>query len=343
MQISLNKADKLTHKVGVIGTGVDYNNPNLAPQLHGRRTMEKDIQKLERLKKDLQAKAYESLLDYVADYKQFETNFNSTGFPKWMDQALGTTRPFDQVILNKMRSNLPGGHKDHETRISSRIIKDLPQVELFSVRRAYGASDHFNVSEVVSNLHSNGVRLINMSFGWKCGLYPEEEKAWETVFQKYSDVIFVVSAGNDGENTELVKFCPATNSERFGNVISVTALNDQGELASYFGRAVNYGRNIDFAIKADNLEVLWPNGRDGKWSINEKGATSMATAQVTRLILRAHALTGYDLDASNVKSDLIRISKVSKELMSSVRQGRVLSSEDYLKLLRSDFASLSNF
>jgi hypothetical protein len=288
-------------KVGVIGTGVDYNHPGMAKHLAYRADMEKDLQKIETLSQKLRFNIYESSELFAKDYNRFLNLDKNTGFPLWMDQALGTRRPIDKLIANG--KVVPGG-VDHETRVTSRIIRSGKAIEIFSVRRSMGGIDTLDVENVVKNFSKEGVKLVNLSFGSTCGRLPKEEASWEKDFALYPEIIFVISAGNSGYNTRVTPFCPATFSTKFKNVISVTALDGNGQLAVYNETPVNYGTDIDLAIKSNNLPVLFPYRRILKWENNAHGATSLGAAEVSRIITEA-ILEGYQVDAQTVKKHLV--------------------------------------
>jgi len=298
-------------KVGVIGTGLDYNHPGLAKHLAYRPEMEKKLQTLELLESNLRLNPYISESEYRESAFAFEKLKPQLGFPLWMDQALGTNQPLDSVIINQKISR--GSTREHETRVTSRIIRNGGPVEIHFARRSMGSMDILNVHQVIDHFAESGVSLVNLSFGSKCGGFPLEEQMWDEVFAKYPEIVFVVSAGNSGFDTAQTPFCPANYSEKYKNVISVTALGTDGGLATYFEKAVNFGNAVDLAIRADNLEVLIPYKKTLRWENNANGATSLAAAEVSRILTEA-VLDGLVWSAQTVKAVLMETSLVRPDL-----------------------------
>lgn len=300
--------------VGVIGSGLDYNQPDFARLLAHRSEVETDLQHTEVLREKLQTHSYWSSEELVNDKNKYLSLMQTVGFPTWMDQAMGGIRPFDLVITSPDGPNLG----DHETRITSRIISRRDQdVQIHFVRRMFGGLDRLDVETVVENFYKAGVRIVNMSFGSSCGQLPLEEAQWRRVFEKYRDMIFVVAVGNEAVNVDLNPHCPSDFSRQFKNVISVTALDASGRLAmNYFGSTVNFGTSVDVAIRGDDLLVLAPNSA-GNWMMNEKGGTSVAAAEVSRILVEA-MLDGFVVDAQKVKRQLVRSSTKSDLLFGFV-------------------------
>lgn len=317
-------------KIGVVGTGLDYNHPGVAKRLAFRGGIEENAQQIESVKNDLRQQYFPTVEAYEAKNDLLEDLQVRVGFPRWMDQALGTKRPIDEVIVNEVVAT---PSIDHETRVTSRIISGDGDIEIYFARRSMGTFDTFNAHEVIGKFVENGVKLVNLSMGGGCGVLPKEDQQWSEVFLKYPNVIFVVSAGNSGLNTADQLFCPVSFSQQFKNVISVTALNGEGLLAHYAGTSVNYGVAIDLAIKADNLPVLYPYRATVNWENNPFGATSLATAEVSRIITEAY-LDNLPVDPATVKGKLIESSVYRFELNGLTKYSAEVDEEAFRTLLR---------
>ncbi len=304
--------------VGVIGSGVDYNHPGLAKFLSIRTKFEKNLQKLEDLPKNKNLNACE--------HQRLQEN-SGIGFPRWMDQALGSPWPMDQIFKNGVLQP----YLEHETRVTSRIIKGRSDIAVHFVRRMYGnQQDIFDVADVIKNFSSRGVKIINVSFGSDCGVLPSEEHAWSQIFKKYPQIIFVIAAGNSGRNLDYFDYCPAKFSRDNANVISVTSVTSDGVISVNVdpesGRNIltNYGATVDLSMRADNLPVLAAHHYEynvgNLWINHSTGWTSHAAAEVTRVI--GHAMAdGYSINAQTVKEQLIGTSRKSRFLQGFVRSG----------------------
>lgn len=318
-------------KVGLVGSGIDYNHPVLARFLAIRPKIEAQLRSVEVLPgiKNLSPCEYQKVQEE-----------RRVGFPIWMDQALGLFWPADQIF--KDGKLIPNQH--HETRIASRIIYGRSDVALHFARRMFGSQkDTFNALQVIKNFSDLGVQVVNMSFGSTCGALPAEEKMWSQIFKKYSQMIFVVSAGNSGQNLDYTDFCPAKFSRENANVISVTSVTPDGELSIHFdpeqGQEVlmNYGRTVDVGIRADHLSVLTPYLHEETWSSLPAGWTSLAAAEVTRVI--AHAIAdGYFVNPQTVKEHLIRTSRPSRSLQDFIKSSGEVNEADFRSSLKQPLA-----
>jgi subtilisin family serine protease len=239
----------------------------------------------------------------------------------------------DQVI----KDGVVQPHLEHETRVASRIVHGRNDIAVHFVRRMYGnQQDVFNVAKVIENFSARGVKIVNMSFGSDCGVLPLEERAWSQIFKKYSQIIFVVAAGNSGRNLDHFDYCPAKYSRDNDNVISVTSATQDGVISvNYDPEAgsdvlMNYGISVDVAIRADNLSVLVPlqYDEDSLWINHSTGWTSHAAAEVTRVI--AHAMAdGYPVDPRRVKAQLINTSRKSRYLREFVTSGGIVDEVEF--------------
>lgn len=323
--------------VGVIGTGVDYNHPRLALQLAYRQDIEDDVQQLEILSHKLSFHVYDSLQTYLDDQRRFDRMQENVGFPRWMDPAMNSVRPFDRTVTDRFNPFADF----HETLITSRIVINAPNVKLFSVRRRMGKNNEtLNVTDIIRRFANEGVRVVNLSFGSTCGLIPSEERLWDQTFARYPNIIFVAAAGNTGENVDITPACPSFYSTKYKNVISVTAADFNG-LSQYYGKYVNYGTNVDLAAIADNLEVFIPLRYGNTTFYEASGASSIATAEVTRIIVEA-INEGFVIDAQKVKDQLIQSSYKIPSLIDKVKAEGLVDQQKFRELLVERTKNASN-
>ena len=127
--------------------------------------------------------------------------------------------------------------------------------------------------ELVEHIVENSIRVVNLSMGSK---KLQDWECFEKVASKYKDVIFVVSAGNNGFNIDENPIYPA--SLNLKNILAVTSSDKSGRL----GRGSNYGQNsVDFILPAERLQVF-----DHRGVKAFTGGTSYAAPRLTALISR---------------------------------------------------------
>lgn len=283
--------------VGIIGTGVDYNHPFIAKHLVDRDKKEDLRVKRELLTYKLLRQPYYEVDSLLKDKEDLTDLKQQTQLPHWMDQALGTGFPVDEILPRYLQTNFKYPH--HETRMLSRIVSSQKNIGAISVRRGFHPRLTIDLEKVFSEFDKKGVQVVNLSFGYACGVSPSEEASWENIFKLYPHMIFVVASGNRGQNLDIAKHCPAYFSQFYDNVISVTALDSQLNLATLSGGPVNYGQTIDIAVMAQDLPVVFPYNL--KIQKNFYTSTSIAAAEVTRIITEA-ILEGVDLNGGNAKA-----------------------------------------
>lgn len=140
---------------------------------------------------------------------------------------------------------------------------------------------------------------------------------------EHNDVLFVAAAGNEHQNTDLVENYYYPSAYRLSNVISVAAVDINGNLlpSSNWGKA-----KVDVAAPGENIYSTLPGGRYGYMS-----GTSQATAFVSGIAALILSIRPC-LKPSQVKN--IIVSTVDKSL---ILQGKVASAgrvNAYAALLR---------
>ena len=184
------------------------------------------------------------------------------GFDFWDNDE----KPFD----SDPRQN-PFYPRHHGTTVFSVIAKDAPNSFIAPYR--FPALDMCKFKELVEHIAKNSIRLVNLSMGsnklkdWVC---------FKKVVSKFKDIIFVVSAGNNGFNIDETPIYPA--SLDLQNILTVTSSDQSGRL----GRGSNFGQNsVDFILPAERLEVI-----DHRGVKAFTGGTSYAAPRLVALISR---------------------------------------------------------
>lgn len=154
------------------------------------------------------------------------------GFDYWdMDD-----RPFDS---NPARS--PFFPQRHGTRTASVILAESPVASIAPYR--YPRPDVARFHRLVSDASKAGVRIMNVSMG---SSRADHWDAFSDAASKHEQILFIVSAGNDGRDLDQSPVYPA--SFKLSNMITVTSVDESGVPA----RGSNWGRDtVDIGVAAE--------------------------------------------------------------------------------------------
>ena len=158
-------------------------------------------------------------------------------------------RPFD---ANPARSAFHP--QRHGTRTASLLLEEAAVAELVPYR--YPHRDMERMSALVDHAASAGVRIVNVSMGSR---RLSDWTDFEAAARAHSEMLFVVSAGNDGADIDEAPVYPA--SLALDNLLTVTSADDSGLPA----RGSNRGReSVDLAVPAEEILVTGFDGRARK-------------------------------------------------------------------------------
>ncbi|MEK9672467.1 MAG: S8 family serine peptidase [Rhodospirillaceae bacterium] len=179
------------------------------------------------------------------------------------------TRPFD---VDTARSPFFPLH--HGTAVASVLLREAPDVALVPYR--YPRPDMARFGDLVSHAADHGVVIVNMAMGSDSR---SDWQAFETAAKSRPDMLFIVSAGNDGRDLDREPVFPAALG--LANVLSVTSSDEWGRLApgSNWGAA-----SVDVMTPGENIPVIDHRGAAGKAS-----GSSFAVPRVTALAARLAA------------------------------------------------------
>ena len=180
-------------------------------------------------------------------------------------------RPFD---ANPAHS--PFHPQRHGTRTASLILEEAPVAVLVPYR--YPRHDMSRMPELVEHAVDAGARIMNISMGSR---RLSDWTAFEAAARSHPEMLFVVSAGNNGVDIDETPVWPAALA--LDNLLTVTSSDASGLPA----RGSNWGReSIDLAVPAEEVPVT---GFDGR--VHEVSGSSYAAARVSALaacLLAAH-------------------------------------------------------
>ena len=184
------------------------------------------------------------------------------GYDFWDDD----NRPFD--IDPRRNIFLPLHHGTTVFRVLAREIGDEPM----AIYR-FPAPDMCRFSDLVSHKAALAVRIVNMSIG---SFNPADWDCFASAAAKHPDMLFVVSAGNDGRNLDQAPVFPAALP--LENMVTVTSSDDFGRI----GRGSNVGvGTVDIMVPAERVGVF-----DHLGVRAETGGTSYAAPRVAGLAMR---------------------------------------------------------
>ncbi len=184
------------------------------------------------------------------------------GLDLWEDDG----RPFDG---DQRRS--PFFPIRHGTPVASLLIAEAPTVRLLPIR--FPRHDMARMSEAVQAAAAAGARIVALPLGSR------DRADWigfAAAAATYPELLFIVSAGNDGRDIDLTPVYPA--SLRLDNLIVVTSSDAFGRLApgSNWGAA-----SVDLMVPAEGLTVTDYRGARGTAS-----GSSYAVPRVAALAAR---------------------------------------------------------
>ena len=189
------------------------------------------------------------------------------GFDFWDLDA----RPFDS---NPARSAFHP--QRHGTRTASLLLEEAPVAALVPYR--YPRNDMSRMRRLVEHAAAAGVRIVNLSMGSR---RLSEWADFEAAARDHPQMLFVVSAGNDGADIDEAPVYPA--SLKLDNLLTVTSADDSGLPAP----GSNRGRgSVDLAVPAERIPVTGFDGRPRRVS-----GSSYAAARVSAFaacLLAAH-------------------------------------------------------
>ncbi|MDX1487392.1 MAG: S8 family serine peptidase, partial [Acidiferrobacterales bacterium] len=191
-----------------------------------------------------------------------DENGEILGYDYWdMDR-----RPFD---ANPARS--PFFPQRHGTKTATLLLREAPMARLVPYR--YPRPNMSRMGELIRDAAAKGVLIVNMSMGSN---KHDDWEAFAAAARANPQMLFVVSAGNDGRDIDTQPVYPA--ALRLDNAIVVTSAEHTGEIA----RGSNWGkRSVDLLVPAERLTVTSFDGRQVPAS-----GSSYAAARITALAAR---------------------------------------------------------
>lgn len=196
--------------------------------------------------------------------RQLARDANGTliGRDYWEDDD----RPYD---VDTARSPFFPLH--HGSAVASVIIKEAPMARIVPVR--YPRPDMSKMRDAIHWLAAKGVTIVNLAMGSNS---KQEWDAFTTAAAQHPQILFLISAGNNGRDISQNPVYPAASSLANGIVITSSELN--GALA----QGSNWGpQHVDIMVPGERVDVIDHRGAPGKAS-----GSSFAVPRVTALAVR---------------------------------------------------------
>ena len=218
------------------------------------------------------------LLPEIAPRLARDAEGRPLGRDLWDDDG----RPFDGDT-----SRSPFFPIRHGTPVASLLVKEAPEVRLLPIR--YPRHDMSRMAEAVETAAAADARIVALPMGSR---NPEDWAAFAKAAETHSDMLFIVSAGNDGRDIDAAPLYPA--SLTLDNMVVVTSADAFGRLApgSNWGRA-----SVDLMVPAEGVEVIDYRGARGTAS-GSSYAVPRVAALAARLLAQRPDWTAAELKAA---------------------------------------------
>ncbi|MDH3704079.1 MAG: S8 family serine peptidase [Alphaproteobacteria bacterium] len=194
-------------------------------------------------------------------------NGQALGYDFWD----GDARPFDEDS-----GASPFFPRRHGTAIAGLILREFPRVRLLPYR--YPRPDMRRMADMVRAAESNGAVIVSMPMG---STAKSDWHAFVAAARARPDMLFVISAGNNGRDIDNEPVYPAAfNLENF---LVVTSAGPFGTIA----QGSNWGaKSVDLMVPAEQMEALDFDGRE-----RPRSGSSQAVARTVAIaarLLRRH-------------------------------------------------------
>ena len=219
-------------------------------------------------------------LDFIADKISRIDESNLTGYDFEDDDSL----PYD---IDTGRSVFFPMH--HGTSVSSIILREAPMSELVVYR--FPRSEMCKFENLIEHISVNKIKIVNLSMG---SVNKDDWQCFYKAAKSNKNILFFVSAGNDGKNIDFEKIYPA--SFDLENIIVVTSSDISGNLA----QGSNFGSvSVDFLIPGEQIPVM-----DHRGVKTNASGSSFAVPRVVAMAIRILS-NNTNANILDIKSKLI--------------------------------------
>ncbi len=194
--------------------------------------------------------------------------------------------PFD-IVPGYAASS--GNH--HGTGVAGVLMREAPAARLVPYR--YHATSFESLAQIVRHIGQGPARIVSMPLG---GYARRQWEPMRRAIAAHPEILFVVSAGNEGRNVDEKPIYPAA----FGlpNVLVVASTDNFGR----FPKSSNWGvKTVDISTPGERLKSL-----DHSGVAREVSGSSYAVPRIAALAARLSARRP-DWDAARLKAAIVAL------------------------------------
>lgn len=194
--------------------------------------------------------------------------------------------PFDLVPGQK-----PENGRRHGTRVACIFLREAPKARLVPFR--YRAHSFGTFTRIVETIAQSPARIVIMALG---GYRKEDWTGFHMAAKANPNLLFVISAGNDGRNIDENPVYPS--SYKLENALVVASTDNFGRLPS----ASNWGtRTVDVSTPGEDIETV-----DYTGSKTFVSGSSFAVPRIAALAARFQAAHP-DWQAQDIKKAILAL------------------------------------
>ncbi len=195
-------------------------------------------------------------------------------------------KPFDLVPGQK-----PGSGRHHGTRVAGIFLREAPQARLIPYR--YRAHSFETFAEIVDAIAESPARIVIMSLG---GYQKKDWERFRKAAEANPDILFIISAGNDGRNVDEKPIYPS--GFKLDNALVVASTDAFGRLPL----ASNWGpETVDVSTPGEGIETF-----DHTGAKTFVSGSSFAVPRIAALAARFKAINP-DWSAQDIKSAIVAL------------------------------------
>ena len=197
----------------------------------------------------------------------------------------------------------------HGTAVASIILREAPDARLIPIR--FPARQPGRFSDVVDHVARGPARIVAMPLG---GSREADWTALGRAIESRPEILFIVSAGNDGRDIDVRPIFPAAFTS--DNVLTVTSSGSHGRLPP----DSNWGAtSVDIAVPGERINVIDHRGARARAS-----GTSYAVPRVAALAARI-ASRQPDWSAKQIKEEILGLAVPLTDPDRQVRHGWIIN------------------